>query len=83
MTDLELIQNLEQHAGFVMNRLTCDGNIYARRIQLKDAYTAYEAMILAFVALRKSLLPDLPPEQVTAETVVSSVNDFNTEDWSD
>lgn len=83
MSDLDLIKDLEQHAGFVLNRLTCDGNIYAQRISLGDASKAHNLFIESFVALRKSLRPHLSPEQVTGEAAVSSMDDFDAESWDE
>jgi hypothetical protein len=82
MSDLELIQNLEQHAGFVMNRLTCDGNIYADKIYLGMAYDAGHELAMGFKRLRESL-KRLDDVEKTGEAVTKSMDSFNTEDWSD
>lgn len=82
MTDLELIQNLEQHAGFVINRLTCDGNIYANRIKLTEAYGAADALTVAFSILRASLT-GIDEAQATYGAARDSMDSFNTEDWND
>lgn len=82
MTDLELIENLEQHAGFVMNRLTCDGNIYAGKIDLGMAYDASHELAIGFKRLRTSLRC-LDATEKTGQAVIKSMDSFNTEDWND
>lgn len=82
MTDLELIQDLEQHAGFVTDRLTCDGNIYADKIHLGMAYDARHELSLAFKKLRESM-KCLDDGEKTWSAAVKSMDSFNTEDWND
>ena len=82
MTDLELIQELEQHAGFVMNRLTCDGNIYADKIYLGMAYDGGHELAMGFKSLRESL-KHLDDAEKTGDAVLKSMDNFNTEDWND
>ena len=82
MTDLQLIENLEQHAGFIINRLTCDGNIYADKINLEQAYGAKHALCVAFALLRQSL-KRLDNADKTFEKSRDNMDSFNTEDWND
>lgn len=82
MTDLELIQNLEQHAGFVINRLTCDGNIYANKINLNAAYGADHWLMEAFVMLRHSL-SSIDEAEKAPKAVRNSMDSFDTGDWND
>lgn len=82
MTDLEMIKDLERHAGFVMNRLTCDGNIYAQTIKLSVAYDAGYELSLAFLNLRKALTR-ISDDEKTAVAVRMNMNNFNADDWND
>ncbi len=82
MTDLDLIKDAEQHVGFVINRLTCDGNIYADKIDLGTAYGAKAALAVAFKILRESLKRADETDK-TFESVQSNMESFNTEDWND
>ena len=82
MTDLQLIENLEQHAGFVINRLTCDGNIYADKIHLGMAYDAQHDLVKAFTWLRECL-KGLDDSEKTYDAVSKSMESFDTGDWDD
>lgn len=82
MTDLDLIKNLEEHAGFVLNRLTCDGNIYANAINLGCASKAQNVLIDAFINLRKAL-KKISREETTADSVILSMQSFDINDWQD
>lgn len=82
MTSLHFIQDLENHAGFVIDRLTCDGNVYACKINLGAAYDARAALAKAFLALRKSVI-GIEEKYLTLEAVSTSIDDFNSEDWDD
>lgn len=82
MTDLDLIKDVEQHVGFVINRLTCDGNIYADKIHLENAYGAKAALGVAFKLLRESLKRADDSEK-TFEAVRDNMDSFDTDDWND
>ena len=80
MTDLQLIQRLEQHAGFVIHRLTCDGNIYANAVDLDAAYQAAEDLSISFMCLREAL-KKIPDTEKTVGAVADNMDKFNIEDW--
>lgn len=82
MTDLDLIKDLEQHAGFVIDRLTCDGNVYADEVDLNMAYGAKSSLAVCFNMLRQSL-KKIDASEKTFEKARSSMNSFNISDWSD
>jgi len=82
MTDLELIRKLEQHAGFVIHRLTCDGNIYAQQVNLPDAYIAALELVNAFTLLRKAM-HSIERSQKYEQAVQSNMHSFDIGDWDD
>lgn len=80
MTDLELIQDLEQHAGFVIHRLTCDGNIYANAVDLDAAYEAANDLVISFWCLR-DVLEKIDASEKTKGAVKDSMAKFKIDDW--
>jgi hypothetical protein len=80
MRDLQLIQRLEQHVGFVIHRLTCDGNIYANAVDLEAANEAAEDLLISFWCLREALRK-IPSKEKTKEAVHLSMSRFNVKDW--
>lgn len=82
MTDLDLIKRLEQHAGFVLNRLTCDGNIYAGVITLTTAYDSQAMLRDAFTVLRNSLT-NIELSDKSKIDVIENMNKFDVDEWQD
>lgn len=82
MTDLDLIKNLEQHAGFVMNRLTCDGNIYAHAVDLNGLNRMHAELCVTFAHLRKCL-NNIKPEDLSRVAIMQNMDSFDIKDWND
>jgi hypothetical protein len=82
MTDLDLIKNLEQHAGFTLHRLGCDGNIYAKAVDLDAINHSRVELCMAFARLRRALT-NIKPEELSRVGIMKSMDSFNIEDWND
>lgn len=82
MTDLEMIKQLEQHAGFVLNRLTCDGNVYAKAINLELCNRVFAEFCSVFAHLR-GCLTNINPDELSRAEVAKSIDSFDTTDWQD
>ncbi len=76
MTDLQMIEKIERHIGFVINRLTCDGNIYAQKIKLKQAYVALDKLGEGCLLLRHALVGmEDCAEPAKVQEMLNSFND--------
>lgn len=82
MTDLDLIKKLEQNFGFVFNRLTCDGNIYAKKIKLHDANRVFGEFVMAFAHLRGCLV-DISPGELSRAEIAKNIDSFDIDEWND
>ena len=78
-TDLQMIEMLERHIGFLYNRLTCDGNIYAQKIKLSQAHIAFNALANGCLLMRHALVGE--EDNATKENVQKMLNSYDNKDY--
>jgi len=78
--DLELISRLEQHAGFVLNRLECDGNILADAVDLDHLHRGIAMLATSFAYLREAMKQD-GTKSVSRAAIMKNMDKFNVKDW--
>lgn len=84
MNDLQLIEKLERHIGFVYHRLNCDGNWYAKAINPEQLQTAMDKILEAMFMMRISIV-SYAAEHINDEVSLESnkmINSFDLEEYA-
>jgi hypothetical protein len=83
-SDLELIEKLERHIGFVYHRLNCDGNWYAQKIIPGKLEIAMHHYVLGGVYLRAALVDYDKSKTLkqVSEEINKMMNSFDREEFS-
>ena len=80
INDLDLISRLEQHAGFVLNRLECDGNILAGAVDLDHLHRGIATLATSFAYLREAMRQNGAKSFARAD-VMRNMDKFTAKDW--
>jgi len=77
--NLELVKRLEQHAGFVLNRLESDGNIYTGTVDINwVAHVKFE-LCLTLARLRLAISNDY--KNISGSAVMQNMEAFVADEW--
>ncbi len=79
MNDLQLIEKLERHIGFVYHRLNCDGNWYAFAIKPAQLNVALNKLGEGCLLLRSALVGK--EDSATPELVQSMLDSFDSAEY--